>query len=404
MSDISEVINDYKANLSQKKSFDYSDSWLSFRNGQLVTVLADSFIDLDNFVSTVLIKYLEDDKRVAVVNFGYGGNLKTLERFIYTCADDDFYLTSDEKINEIYTQKTLFNYHKPYSIAELLAIPKIQKMMDYFKNKNLLFFDNVKSIKTLFDELQRLKDLDLIILKNIDNTYIRIEDIESDEIAETLKFYSEKLNIPILVTTQVSEKFELRIGDQIRINDGRLKNAELYSDTVVILNNFTGHKLIEAVYRNKNEYQHPISFCFKQKRPYNLSLLELTTNFKSDKKEKSESEIYFEKYWDFFHEGVDTKDNDEETFYFIQQAFVGVKDFIEHNEDLEIDFHKLKDWVNSLSEEVFALKRKPILKTYLDNLEDKKLLNILYYFLEKAKYKTIDIDDNQLIRDICQDK
>lgn len=179
MPGILDVLTKYQDDL---KGYDWEfdgREWFEFKNGSLTTVISKSFMDMGNYASTILSKYLEADKKVAIANFGIGGNFKTLENLIYTYCDNA-------------------SYPNPIS-KELLSSSQVKIMTDYFEIKGLLLFENIEYLGEFFESLSLIPDLELLIIRNIDNPLFKLKDTSKNGIAAALKAYARALNIKILV-------------------------------------------------------------------------------------------------------------------------------------------------------------------------------------------------------------
>ncbi len=390
MQTIYEISEKLKAKTYQEEP----DAWWQFNKKDLIAILGESSLDCNNFILSILLKSFEDNKKISILNLAQNGNLSTLEMLTKAYYDEDFYLEDKDTSKNYYSNED--TELRSFEIKTFLNSKKGQSFINFLTDKQLKLIDNIYSFKHLYEELKQIPDLDLLIVFGLDNPYLSFEDSSINAFAEDFKRLATNLNLSIIITPRVKLVTHLRLKNNFKANDSLVPNLENHADIIMSL--VKKDKSEKRLTREtlKSPYFFSKQLHFKPKSFFGYTILE-ECDLYPDKDEISLEEISKNKLLEYYGESYFGDNEDAENKEITEKALNKLEKFLKSNNDFKVDFNQIKEWSVKLRDDVDKISRKKVIDEYYEKINDKRLLEVFFLFLEDTREELGLLDDDTVI-------
>ncbi len=211
-----------------------------YQKAKVIGLTSDTFINIDNYVATVIASYLLRDKKVAVVNFDQDGNEKTLLDLIYIYHPEDFYL---QDIGQF--PKYEFDNHRHYSL-ELLKFSKVKALISWLEEKDFSLIDNISSLEELRIKLLLQEDVDLVIIKGIEKAKLNVADFDIEDFFKRIKLIATEKDCSILIPLSISPYKRVIKKEEAIYKKYIYSKFQKFADEIINLAEYDNGKKLKA--------------------------------------------------------------------------------------------------------------------------------------------------------------
>lgn len=212
------------------------DELFEIKNGELIIVASRPAVGKSTFVQNILTN--------AVLKRNISAILFNLESSKYRIASRIISSVSDKKIRVLETDKNMDEEDNYGYYLNILDEEDFLEDIDDLENKKIYIDDtpgiSIEEIRQKCRELKLSVDIGLIVIDYLQLLTLEKgnkEEVDRNEVIRNLKIIAKEINVPVIVTSQLSRKVDERKNRDIYMDDlAESKVGVLrYSDKIIFL-------------------------------------------------------------------------------------------------------------------------------------------------------------------------